>query len=108
MARRRKSKIQPAVETLSFYLQPVPVGTASGTGEIAPGQVTYYCDLSQVASLANRRFYRQGLNWAVAGMRFNSTNVINVGGTTLVQQDAPEGSVVVQKLPNTWVMSNAW
>ena len=112
MARRnyRKSskKVQPAVETLTFYLEPVRAGTASGTGEVAPGQQTYYCDLSQVASLANRRFYRQGLNWAVGSMRFNSTNVITVGGTTLVQQDAPEGAVTVQKLPNTWVMSNAW
>jgi len=30
----------------------------------------FYCDLSQVASLVNRRFYRQGLNWAVSGFKF--------------------------------------
>jgi hypothetical protein len=52
-------------------------------------------DLSQCASLVNRRFYRQGLNWAVAGFKFvdgaGATGVINIG-----------------KLPNTWVTSNSW
>ena len=108
MARRnyRKSskKIQPAVETLTFYLG--ATGSATELPGFLPGQSTYYCDLSQVASLANRRFYRQGLNWAVAGMRVNST-MVNPG-TTVPTLDAPEGTVVVQKLPNTWVMSNAW
>jgi hypothetical protein len=106
--RKSSKKIQPAVETLTFYLKTVDPGTPSGTGEVTPGQTTYYCDLSQVASLANRRFYRQGLNWAVGGMRFNSTNVVTVGGSTLVQPDAPEGAITIQKLPNTWIFSNAW
>lgn len=108
MARRnyRKSskKIQPSVETLTFYLGATDIATQDpGT---VPGQSTYYCDLSQVASLANRRFYRQGINWAVAGFRMNSTNVVN--GTTQPVSDSPEGAVMVQKLPNTWIMSNAW
>jgi hypothetical protein len=50
--------------------------------------------LSQVASLINRRFYRQGINWAVAGFKFTST--------------AGSGSIQINKLPNTWVMSNSW
>lgn len=52
-------------------------------------------DLSQVASLVNRRFYRQGINWAVAGFK-----VISPAGAT--------GEISIAKLPNTWVMSNAW
>jgi hypothetical protein len=82
MAKRMKSKIQPAVQTLTFNFTP-------------DGTVTYYLDLSQCASLVNRRFYRQGLNWAVAGMKMSTGK-----GT--------EGEIIINKLPNTWVMSNAW
>ena len=83
-SRRSKGmkKIEPSVQTMSFIL---PAGT--------PGVSTI--DLSQCASLMNRRFYRQGLNWAVGGFR-----VISPAGVT--------GSLSVTKLPNTWVMSNAW
>ena len=84
MARRSmKAKIQPAVQTFRFNAPTVTGGSAG----------VYYIDLSQCASLMNRRFYRQGLNWAVAGIKiFSSVN----------------GGVSIQKLPNTWVMSNAW
>lgn len=56
----------------------------------------HYLDLSQCASILNRRFYRQGLNWAVAGITF----VDEAGGAS--------GTISVEKLPNTWVTSNAW
>ena len=82
----RKSKIEPSAMTL--YVPTAAVGGANPN-------VTQYLDLSQVASLVNRRFYRQGLNWAVGGIK-----VLNLTGF--------EGSIVVSKLPNTWVMSNAW
>ena len=108
MARRnfRKSskKIQPAVETLTFYLGSTGIGTENPG--FLPGQSTYYCDLSQVTSLANRRFYRQGLTWAVGGMRINSTNV--GPGTVVPTGRSPDGTVTVQKLPHTWIMSNSW
>ncbi len=78
---RRKSKIQPAVLTMAFAL---PDGAATST-----------IDLSQAASLVNRRFYRQGINWAVAGFK-----IISPAGAT--------GSLSVAQLPNTWVTSNAW
>lgn len=58
------------------------------------GTDTFFIDLSQCASLLNRRFYRQGLNWAVAGIK------VLTGGF--------QGTVRINKLPNTWVMSNAW
>jgi hypothetical protein len=89
MAKRRYSKkgnkIEPSVLTLSITTAPVTPA----------GIVTQYLDLSQVASLVNRRFYRQGINWAVAGIK-----VLNLPGFT--------GQIQVSKLPNTWVMSNAW
>jgi len=85
MAKRKyspkRNKIQPAVQTFTFT---VPASLAG---------VTSYIDLSQVASLLNRRFYRQGINWAVGGFKF-------VGGST--------GVIQISKLPNTWVMSNSW
>jgi len=55
---RRNSKIQPAMMTMRFSIT-VPPGIAARN----------YIDLSQSASILNRRFYRQGLNWAVAGFK---------------------------------------
>jgi len=87
MAKRKyssKSKnIEPAVQTIVLSTPPVAAGT---TG-------SFTIDLSQVASLVNRRFYRQGINWAVAGIKI------------LTQTN---GFVSVTKLPNTWITSNAW
>lgn len=87
MARRkssRRSKIQPAVLTMAFQTP----SNISGTN-------SYTVDLSQAASILNRRFYRQGINWAVAGFKiFSSTGTV--------------GTIQISKLPNTWVMSNAW
>ncbi len=89
MAKRSYSKkgrkIEPSVMTL--YLPSAPISSGS--------PVTQYLDISQVASLMNRRFYRQGINWAVAGIK-------------VLSQAGYIGSITVSKLPNTWVMSNAW
>jgi len=82
-SKKRMNKIQPAVLTMSFAT------ATTGTGV----RQRSYVDLSQVASILNRRFYRQGINWAVAGMKFTSLQ---------------PGQVSVYKLPNTWVTSNAW
>lgn len=72
---------------MTFYLP---------TSVVAPAaQITEYVDLSQIASILNRRFYRQGLNWAVAGIK-------------VLSQSGFRGTISVSKLPNTWVMSNAW
>jgi len=66
----------------------------SSVGGVHPS-VTQYLDISQVVSLVNRRFYRQGLNWAVAGIK-------------VLSQSGYIGTITVSKLPNTWAMSNAW
>lgn len=79
----RRKKMEPAVTTLYF-----------NTAAIDPQSFSEsYIDLSQCASLVNRRFYRQGINWVV--------------GSIKIIAGAP-GSVTVQKLPQTWVMHNAW
>jgi hypothetical protein len=90
---KRMRKIEPAVQTMTFTVTvPAP----------DPGAVTEthnFIDLSQCASLVNRRFYRQGINWAVSGIKLLSEPF---GSGNLA------GQVTVQKLPETWVMSNAW
>ena len=85
MARRssRPRKMQPATKTLNFQLT---VGDAGA-------YVNDTIDLSEACSKVNRRFYRQGLNWAVAGF------------TVLTQGT---GNVTVLKIPDTWSASNAW
>jgi len=87
---KRSNKIEPAVQTIVL---PLP-STGAGATTVS------YCDLSQIACLVNRRFYRQGINWAVAGFKF--LTAAPSGGNQLI------GAVTVEKLPNTWVMSNAW
>jgi hypothetical protein len=82
-SRTRKMNIEPAVMT-------VPV-----TMQVPFGQHSFTADLSQMTSIMNRRFYRQGLNWAVAGFK------VRLVGTGI-------GSVGVSKLPTTWTFSNSW
>ncbi len=79
----RAKKIEPAVQTMIFQTQAAGSGTEH-----------FYIDLSQCASLVNRRFYRQGINWMVSGIK-------------ILTQDF-SGTLFIQKLPETWVMSNAW
>lgn len=83
MARRSmKAKIQPAVMKFAFS---VPAGTN-------------YIDLSQAASILNRRFYRQGLNWAVSHFTVYKPTPTESGAS----------GIGINKLPQTWVLSNAW
>jgi len=90
---RKMKKIEPAVQTLTFAVT-VPAPEPGATTE-----THNFIDLSQCASLVNRRFYRQGINWAVSGIKLLS-EPFNQGNLS--------GQVTVQKLPETWVMSNSW
>ncbi len=76
-------KIEPSVMTMQFTFNLTGDGTIDN----------YTLDLSQCASILNRRFYRQGLNWAVGRFKFLGTD---------------SSTLSIQKLPSTWVMSNAW
>ena len=78
---RRGTKIEPAEMTMSFIL---PSGNVNST-----------VDLSQCASLINRRFYRQGINWVV-----ESFKVLTSAGVT--------GTCTVSRIPTTWVAHQAW
>ena len=89
MARRKAripqgKKIQPSVDTM-YFEYPITDSTLQSN----------FIDLSQCASLLNRRFYRQGLQWQVAGFKIFTSD--NTGGR-----------VIISKVPNTWVASNAW
>ncbi len=87
---RKMKKQEPAVLTMRF-----PPIAVSGSGIS-----TVTCDLSQCASLLNRRFYRQGINWAVAGIK-----ILASSGDP---DNRAEGYVSVTKLPETWIMANSW
>ena len=74
-------KLQPAVQTLHYRLQ----------GDQDFG----YIDLAEGLSIVNRRFYRQGMQYAIGGIQiFNGSSV--------------NGRILVEKLPTTWPLSNAW
>jgi len=81
---KRMKKIEPAEMDLLIRLPNLVTGAERPT-----------IDLSQCASLVNRRFYRQGINWAVSGFTLH-TNSQNLG------------TVTISRLPSTWTMSNAW
>lgn len=85
MARKRngRKKVEPAEYTILVNTPTTAAGTTA----------QYTLDLSQIASQVNRRFYRQGLQWAVSGIKI-------ISGST--------STIFVKKLPNTWVFTNAW
>jgi hypothetical protein len=74
-------KIQPAVMRMWFHID--------------ANNSRNYIDLSLAASAANRRFYRQGHEWAIASMSLHTP------GTVLGEFD-------VSKVPDTWVAENAY
>ena len=53
----------------------------------------YYIDIAQCLSLLNRRFYRQGMQYAVEDMEVLSDGV---------------NEVAVYRLPHTWIVASAW
>ena len=78
-------KYEPAVMKMTFATNVVSGG--GGTG-------SFYLDLSQAASILNRRFYRQGLRWGVGSIKILSA--------------ITSGEVVCRKAMNTWVVGGAW
>lgn len=79
---RGMKKIQPSVLSMAFR---VPAGNST-------------VDLSQSASILNRRFYRQGIVWAVSGIRVFKANPTETGAV----------GISWSRLPATWSMSNGW
>ena len=81
--------MQPAVTRLWFHIK--------------SSNDTNYVDLSLAASAANRRFYRQGLTWAVASMALHTAPA-----DSSERGETVTGSFDVSKLPDTWVAQNAY
>lgn len=79
---RGMKKIEPSVLTMGFR---IPIGNST-------------IDLSQSASILNRRFYRQGISWAVSGFRVYKAAATETGSV----------GISVSRLPSTWSMSNGW
>ena len=88
MARRKSShkKLQPVPLKLNFVIT-------------TDTQTTNYIDISQAVSAINRKFFRQGLNWAVAGGRILLPPAANA---------AAGNACYISTLPHTWSVSNAW
>jgi len=85
MARASKTRrLQPAVMKLHFAFAP---------------NSTNFVSISEAASRMNRRFMRQGLNWAVANVRV-TTQPAAVPGVG--------SSCYVNSIPHTWTVANAW
>jgi hypothetical protein len=80
MAKKDVFKLEPTELNLKFFTP----GTSSGT---------WYIDIARALSAVNRRFYRQGYQYAVADIQFLSTST---------------GTVQLGRLPTTWTVSNAW
>lgn len=78
---------------MAAQLQPVQTKFVFDIPVVGPGNTFHYLDISQIVSLANRKFLRQGMNWVVSNIELWSDG--NVQCT-------------VSKLPDTWVMANAW
>jgi len=75
--------MQPAITTLVYAMTP------------SSGAATANIDLAKGLSTVNRRLYRQGMNYAVAG--------ISVG-----RFDTGITKVILQTAGNTWMVQNAW
>ncbi|AXH79327.1 MAG: hypothetical protein [Circular genetic element sp.] len=76
-------------------LEPAVMKIVSATAALPPlQQSSFTFDVSQMVSILNRRFYRQGLQWVVGGIKFTASGF--------------KGPVYTTKLPSTWTMSNAW
>lgn len=89
MAKKKFKSPDRAVMTMRFDFTP-----SGDTGDINQDA---YIDLSQAASVVNRRFYRQGLEWAVQSFELKRT-----GGA------GSSGNLTISKIQNTWCANNAW
>ncbi|AXH73702.1 MAG: hypothetical protein [Cressdnaviricota sp.] len=89
MAKRKYNQkaraLQPAVMKLHFRLD--------------ANAEKKYIDLSECTSRLNRRFMRQGLNWAVANVKI--TMLPTAPGTVPAQ-------AYVNTIPHTWLTANSW
>ena len=84
MARRKAripqgKKLQPVPLTMTFDLGTLDPSAGGGFNTTR----SVYIDLSQCASLVSRKFFRQGLVWATAGMKL-TTVATDVSGNPAI------------------------
>ena len=91
---KKKMRTTPNIEPSEMTLYLATANT------LPNNTTTSFIDLSECAALMNRRFYRQGLNWAVAGFKILTAQP--TGGQSII------GTIQCKKLPSTWVFKNAW
>lgn len=101
MAKRKFNQkarvLQPAVMKLRYALQTPQSTIIDGVPQ--PASSTHYISITRDISRLNRRFYRQGLNLAIA----------NVKVTTLPAAPTVQGSqCYINAIPHTWSVANAW
>lgn len=77
-------------------LEPVPT---KFTFTIPAGTNTSYIDISQSASATSRKFLRQGLNWAIGGVR------VTLPAASTGQAG---NAVYISTLQHSWTTSNSW
>lgn len=75
-------------------LDPAPLTFNIPLPAVDPSNTTKYLDLSQISSILNRRFYRQGLQWAVQGFTLHTY--------------ASAGVMDIAKIPQTWPVAQGW
>lgn len=95
--RRSTKKMEPAVLNFLIPTGVIPAATFDPvTGaKIASGTLSQFVDFSQIASLVNRRFYRQGIDWAI-------------GGIKVLSQPNMAGSITTSTMPTTWIAYQAY
>ena len=86
MARNSKTK----------KLEPVPTKM---TFSIPAGTNTSFVDISQCASITSRKFLRQGLNWAIGGVR------VTMPAASTGQAG---NAIYISTLQHSWTVSNSW
>lgn len=96
MARRKNNPkaraLQPAVMKMNFRITP-----ADSTRQ--------YIDISECVSKLNRRFYRQGLNWAVANVKISTLPAYEDPATPGIITPV---TGYVNSIPHTWCVANGW
>ena len=97
MAKSRNTKYKMKMPDIAVQKLRIRLNNSDGAGGFVANSIQYI-DLSQIASIVNRRFYRQGLVWPVSGFELK-----DVGANSITS-----ASVKLSKLQDNWSTNNAW
>ena len=97
MAKSRNTKYKMRMPDIAVQKLRIRLSNSDGAGGFVATS-KQFLDLSQIASIVNRRFYRQGLVWPVSGFELK-----DVGSNSITS-----ASVKLSKLQDNWSTNNAW